>query len=205
MDNTLIVILVLLVVIICCTYIDDDSTVIISTHDGEPYVVEERYDNPEEAFNILARLNEINETLISHLLKKYVNSKYERDLRFLKSNYNGNVLQEHTPTSTVNTSYVLNKGDEIRLCLRDQRTKQLHSFDILLFVNLHELSHMLDRQYGHNNSFWTGFKFILHEAYELGLYNPVDYSKNPATYCGLTVTSNPFFREYNNDYFSDRL
>lgn len=177
-------------------YVEFPETTIISSIDGEQYTVKKNYDNAETAADILAKLNEINETLITHLEKKYARSEKFRDIRFLSNNYDGDVMAEHTPRTHVNTSYVLNKGDAIRLCLRDKVNGKFHDFNTILFVNFHEISHLLDRKWGHTASFWRGFKFLLHEAHEIGVYNPVDYSKTPASYCGIKITSNPFFNQY---------
>ena len=145
--------------------------------------------------NLIQMLNNINMSLIDHLDYKYRGTKYERDIHFLKTNYlkNGGNLKENYPDSTINTSYVLNKGEEIRICLRDKKNAGIHDVNTMIFVNLHELSHMLDFNYGHKKSFWTKFKFLLCEAVKLGYYTPVDYSKSPTTYCGLTIRSNPYF------------
>ena len=46
------------------------------------------------------------------------------------------------------------------LCLRDKQTKKLHSDEILMFVALHELSHMGNDTWGHDTKFWKTFKFV---------------------------------------------
>jgi hypothetical protein len=170
---------------------------VVSRVDGKPYSVKEKFSDNQKASDILAELNALNIKVIAHMEKKYANTKYVKDVEFLSNNYNGDVLSEHTPLTTVNTSYVLNKGDLIKLCLRDPDTKEFHDFQTLLFVNLHELSHLLDRQYGHNLSFWEGFKTILHEAVELGIYTPINYENHPVKYCGLVINNNPY---YDNEY-----
>ena len=166
---------------------------IVSDVDGNAYTVKKNFYNIKTASDILARLNEINMKIIDHLTTKFADSTWEDDIAFLKGNYNDGILEEHVPLTTKNTSYVLNKGDEVKICLRDKKTGKIHDFNTLVFVNLHELSHMLDRNYGHNSSFWTSFKFILCEAVALGLYKPVDYRKHPTSYCGIKITSSPFF------------
>jgi hypothetical protein len=127
--------------------------------------------------------------------KKYDNTGHESRVEFLSNNYNGDVLSEHTPKTTINTSYVLNKGQVIKLCLRDPKTKKIHDFQTILFVNLHELSHLFDREYGHNASFWAGFKTILKEAVALGVYKPVNYKYNPVNYCGMSINSTPLYQQ----------
>jgi hypothetical protein len=168
----------------------------VSSVDGKTYAVKKNFEDHQKASDILARLNKINTAVIKHMETKYANTSREDDVEFLSENYNGDVLSEHIPRSTVNTSYVLNKGDLIKLCLRDPNTGEFHEFNTLVFVNLHELSHLLDREYGHNVGFWKGFKTILQEATEIGVYKPVNYNKHPAKYCGLTITNNPLWRTY---------
>ena len=63
----------------------------------------------------------------------------------------------------------------------------------MTFVALHELAHLADENYGHNESFWRYFKTILEEAVAFGIYIPVDYGKTPDRYCGLLVQSNPLY------------
>jgi hypothetical protein len=166
---------------------------VVSKIDGKAYSVKESYTDSQMAANLLSKLNIINQQVIHELGQKYDGTARETDIDFLTENYNGDVLEEHTPRTTKNTSYVLNKGDLIKICLRDPVTKKLHDFDTILFVNFHELSHMLDKQYGHNPSFWTSFKFILQEAEHMGLYKPIDYSKHPVKYCGIDITGNPYY------------
>jgi hypothetical protein len=177
-------------------YVEFPERLTVSIIDGKEYAVKKHYKNHQKASDILARLNIVNKTVIAHMKKKYADSS-EVDVDFLVENYNGDALSEHIPKTTINTSYVLNKGDLIKLCLRDKKTGDFHDMNTLIFVNLHELSHLLDREYGHNKSFWRGFQTVLNEAVELGIYRPVDYNKNPAIYCGLQIHSNPFFRPDN--------
>jgi hypothetical protein len=190
--KTYLIIISLLIIIWYCKS-PNLETLAVSVVDGRKYSVKKHFHDHHKASNILARLNAINKKIISHMKDKYENTPKEDAVEFLSNNYNGDVLSEHTPATTINTSYVLNKGDLIKLCLRDPTTNELHDFNTLVFVNLHELSHLLDRNYGHNESFWRGFKTILEEATELGLYTPVDYQKKPVKYCGITITSNPFY------------
>jgi hypothetical protein len=176
-------------------FIEHPQTKIVSSIDRKSYGVKSRFRNKGRASNMLARLNYINSTLIAHLEKKYSSTHGNHDIEFLSNNYNGDALSEHTPRTTKNTSYVLNKGEAIKICLRDAKTKKFHDFNTIVFVNLHELSHLLDKKYGHNRSFWEGFEFILKEAVTLGLYTPVNYAKNPAVYCGITITTSPLFKK----------
>ncbi len=188
------VILVIILFLLFWYYRSDGM--VVSKIDGNAYSVKTHFPDHDEAADILARLNEINMRVINHLNEKYAGTDQYDNVSFLTNNYNGDVLSEHTPLTTINTSFVLNKGDLIKLCLRCPKTKKIHFFQTLVFVNLHELSHLLDKQYGHKLSFWRGFKTILEAAHEIGVYDPVDYKKNPVKYCGMTITNNPYFNSY---------
>ena len=166
----------------------------VSVVDGKPYTVKKNFKDHQKASDILAHLNVVNTTIIEHMKKRYADSE-RIDVDFLAENYNGDVLSEHTPKSTVNTSYVINKGDLIKLCLRDAKTGEFHDMNTLIFVDLHELSHLLDKEYGHNMSFWLSFRAVLEEAVRLNIYMPVNYSVYNTEYCGMKITSSPLFTE----------
>jgi len=130
-------------------------------------------------------------------------------LLFVKLFYNGSkvhfiingehyqVAQEYADAfqaaNTMETAYTINKGTKMMFCLRDRKTLKLHDVDTLLFVALHEISHIGNKAWEHGTDFWEIFKFVLKEANESGVYTPVNYAKENIVYCGLTVTYNPYF------------
>ena len=146
---------------------------------------------------------ELKINVINHMKNKYyykTNNKYKKKLTTnLINRYNINSLREHTPKGLKNLSYVFGKGKDIGYCLREKKTgkNNLHKIDTILFVNLHELTHIASTENDprHEKNFWKNFKIILHEAEEAGVYTPVDYSKNSIDYCGMVVTYNPYFNE----------
>jgi hypothetical protein len=192
-EEILLVVLTILIIWNIALYLEFPEATEKSSIDNRRYIVKATYDNPVDAADILAKLNAINKRVIAHMEKKYEGTSLADHVRFMASNYNGDVLSEHTPRTTRNTSYVLGKGEQIKLCLRDKNTGKFFDMNTLIFVDLHELSHLFDFNYGHESKFWEGFKTILGEAVELGIYNPVDYSQHAAKYCGMTITDNPYF------------
>ena len=46
---------------------------------------------------------------------------------------------------------------------------------------------------GHKQEFWQNFKFLLEQAKASNIYDPVNYKKNPETYCGMDITDNPYY------------
>ncbi len=113
----------------------------------------------------------------------------------LLDNYDYENVGENTPITTFETSYTIKKGESMRLCLRNWNDpSKLVPYEELLFVMLHEMSHIANyNDYGHNDRFWTVFKIMLFEAEEAGIYVPFDYSKNGKMYCGLLIEDSPYF------------
>jgi WLM domain len=193
LEELLFLVLAILVIWYVAMSLEFPVMMVRSSIDNREYRVKEKYGNSQEAANILAKLNAVNHAVINHMIKKYAKTSLANKVKFMADNYNGDVLQEHTPRTTTNTSYVLGKGEEIKMCLRDKETGKFFDMNTLVFVDLHELSHLFDYDYGHEKQFWEGFKVILGEAVELGLYDPIDYSKHATKYCGMTITDNPYF------------
>jgi hypothetical protein len=46
---------------------------------------------------------------------------------------------------------------------------------------------------GHKQYFWQNFKFLLSNAKEANIYQPIDYKNNPKQYCGMTINDNPYY------------
>lgn len=69
-----------------------------------------------------------------------------------------------------NKSYTINK-EKVFLCLKDEKG-QYYPLNTLIFVFLHELSHVLCESIGHTEEFHQIFDQLLEEAMRLGIYNP---------------------------------
>lgn len=184
----------LLIVFLICLKIYRESDYfnlkcIISSKDGNRYCVRER-NKMELAANLLAEVTERCKTLVIKLKEKH--PKDERIDRLYK-NFNPKKISETLPTSEL-TAYSENKGEKIAFCLNTTKTgNKLIDKETLFFVACHELTHILTVSVGHKQEFWENFKFILTEAKKLGLYNPVDYKKDPVNYCGMKINDNPYY------------
>lgn len=116
----------------------------------------------------------------------------------LMNNYDSEKIHEISPLNKEgNTSYTEDKA-RLVLCLREkeknlQGENDIHDINTIMFVVLHELSHMMNKEWGHPEGFWVLFKFVLLNATEAGIYEPVDYSLFPIKYCGLLLTYNPIY------------
>ena len=107
--------------------------------------------------------------------------------------FNPKKVYETLPTSEY-TAYSENKGEKLAFCLDTKKTDgQLIDENTLIFVAIHEISHIATKSVGHTEEFWKNFRFLLEEAIELDLYKPIDYKKSPKKYCGMTITDNPYY------------
>ena len=187
------VIIILVLFISYKIYIDSDIfqlKCIVSTVDGEKYCVRERT-NVQNASDLLARTAEKMKKVVEHVDKKY---KDKENVRRLVSKFNPKKIIETLPTSEY-TAYSENKGQKIAFCLNKKKENNENLIDenTLMFVALHEMAHVASKSIGHNTEFWDNFTFLIGEAEEIQLYTPIDYSKKNAEYCGMTITSSPYF------------
>jgi|TARA_B110000483_G_C18025769_1_gene476747 predicted metal-dependent hydrolase len=163
---------------------------IISGVDGKRYCVRER-SKLTLAADLLATIN-----LKMNKLVTYVGNKYpdRENIKRLVNGYNPKKISETLPTSEY-TAYSENKGEKIAFCLNTEKKKGSRMIDenTLMFVALHELSHVATKSIGHTEEFWNNFKFLLKEADKIKIYTPEDYKKNNKRYCGTSIVDNPYF------------
>jgi hypothetical protein len=178
-----------------CIYIffkssDFQLSCIVSTVDGNKYCVRER-DRMNEAADLLATTTEKLKKLVVFVDNKF----HDQDnVKRLVKNFKSDKIIEILPTSEY-TAYSENKGQKIAFCLNVTKsgTDNLIDEHTLMFVAIHELAHVMTLSIGHGSEFWENFRFLLENAKEAGIHEPVDYSKKPVEYCSLSITDSPYF------------
>jgi len=188
-----IVIVIFIVIVASKLYFNSDSfnlRCIISDVNGNKYCVRDR-SKLELAADRLAHVNNNLNKLVNHLSKKYPEKE---NVRRLVKGYNPKKIYETLPTSEF-TAYSENKGEKLAFCLDTEKNSKGRLIDMntLMYVALHEVSHIATKSIGHNDEFWNNFKFMITEAKEINIYNPVDYKKEPARYCGMNISDNPYY------------
>lgn len=177
--------LILLAYFTYATFFDDNLEKIKSTIDDREYWVQDR-DDAIAAANTIAEIRKRLILLSEHLIRTRPSN--DPIVYRVKNNFDPNVIQEREYHSQY-TSYTENKGSRIVLCLRNG--DQLADINLLMFVALHEYSHIVCDEYGHTPKFWQQFAEILEEAINIGIYQRQNYEKYPQEYCGVQVTSSP--------------
>ena len=162
---------------------------IISNEDGNTYCVRET-PKLQLVADLLART-----TIKMKKLVKYMGDKYpdRENVKRLVNNFNPQKINETLPTSKF-TAYSENKGEKLAFCTTTKKNgSKLIDENTLTFVAIHELSHIMTKSVGHTDEFWQNFKFLISEAKEINIYNPVDYKNEPARYCGMNISDNPYY------------
>ena len=174
-------------------YYDNDSfqlKCIVSTVDGNKYCVRERA-KIKMAADLLASITVDCKKLIAYVKDKYPDHD---GVKRLVKGYNPQKIVETLPTSQY-TAYSENKGEKLAFCLNEKKGELDNLIDkhTLMYVAIHELSHVMTKSIGHKTDFWENFRFLLENAKESGIHEPVNYKKKPREYCSMKISDNPYF------------
>lgn len=120
-------------------------------------------------------------------------NKIRDRLNRLNKGYDPTKLIENVPSNNNNlTAYNDNKGERIAICLRSLDVNLLkpefHKYNDLIFVLVHEMAHIANVRYDHDQEFWAIFGQMIQDAAECNIYIPVDYNINPIDYCKFNTT-----------------
>ena len=157
---------------------------IVSKIDNNEYEVQIKNDS-QEAADLIAQIRQKLVLIVNHLIKTYPNE--DRCVR-MKKNFRPDRIKEGIDDPNY-TSYSINKGEQIILCLRTNN--KLMDLNTMMFVVLHELAHICTESIGHTPEFWSNFKWILEESINIGIYKKQDFKLNNVEYCGMTITDSP--------------
>jgi hypothetical protein len=156
-----------------------------SSVDHRVYSVRSDVQNAVDSADTLAKLYQRMVELSHHLDPNNIYHK-----RILKRIHTI-VIKENPlviPPSSL-TSYTINKGEEIVLCLREPKTQTLHTIDKLTYVMIHEMAHIGCPEVGHTALFKEVFTDLLKIAvFKAAILQKTDYATSPDSYCGITIS-----------------
>ena len=162
-----------------------------ATFDGKYYQVLKK-NNSSITANIIAKIkynmykiiNYLKNNIIKYPTKEYaINNLYNRTK-------NIDIIERPDDCDDYITSYTLNKGEQMVLCLRSKLLSEIHDFNIIFYVVLHEMGHIASNNIGHDEEFKSNFIFLLQIAIKLNIYTKINYEKYPVKYCGMVVSEN---------------
>jgi len=169
---------------------------VTSRIDGTPYCVQE---SDQYAADLLSELN-----LRILVFLRLMKAKYVKDAHIMVNSRNmtldattivTNILSRYNQDNIIenvarphSTSFTIDKGSITGVCVKNPNGQYI-DINTLVFVMLHEISHLAIASIDHTDEFWATFAFILSESNPI--YTYVDYRSNPVNYCTLIINSNP--------------
>jgi len=161
--------------------------------DKEYYLVRnlpDKQDAADRLARVRAKILRLRKNLAqSHMDKPFVKQMIEN------FDCTASRFTESTPDAQY-TSYSVNKGEKVFMCLRQRDAKEeLVSENIILFVALHEMSHVGTASIGHTPEFWNHFAWVLKQAESMNIYEYTDFAAHPVEYCGVHITDSPTYKE----------
>lgn len=161
--------------------------------DNEYYLVRNLKDK-EEAANCLARVRRKILILRKYLKQTHMEKPFVKQL-IDNFDCSPSRFSESTPDAQY-TSYSVNKGEKVYMCLRQRDEKErLVDENIIVFVALHEMSHIGTSSIGHTPEFWNHFAWLIKQAEHTRIYTFQDFAAHPVEYCGIHITDSPKYKE----------
>ena len=167
-------------------------TRVTSSVDGQTYSVRDMPDK-QQAADMMARVRLKMNKLKMHLESTVPDKPQVKQLtrNFEAQSYR---FKEATPDAE-HTSYSVNKGEAVHFCLRQREgdDESIVDEEIITFVSIHEMGHMITKTIGHDADFWNNFAWLLQEAEKIGIYKHRDFKSHPVSYCGMKITDQPTY------------
>ena len=183
---TLILIFLILYIFYYYSYYKDNLVIEKATIDNKEYWVRNVKDKSIAA-NTLATIKINIEKLVTYF--KDNKSLFKKDTEYIKNLIDRtkeiNIME--TPSDEEHTSYTINKGEKIVLCLRSKFLNNIHDMNTIMYVVIHELAHVACPEYGHTPLFKKIFIFLLKQSEKINIYKSIDYRIKPQDYCGMTI------------------
>lgn len=179
-----------IIIIFIYLYLNYNNIIYIKTNFGNNLLIYKDNNNITKSSLLNKIIN--NMYILRNYLYDNINNypEFKQYIIQLKNNFNSNrtIIYETDPKSDL-TSYSVNKGEELSICLKDKKTDELYELNLLMYVVIHEMSHFACPEIGHGLLFQKIFNQFVLIAIDIGLYIKEDYNNNPINYCGLLLNS----------------
>jgi hypothetical protein len=188
LTNMIIAAIVILAFVFFIRYFYDGTEPFKSTIDNKSYKVRAG-ENSQLKADLLAFINLKLNILVDSLSKE---SRYSGNVpvQRLIENWNRGVSIKEIGYLESDAAYVINKQD-MSFCLQDSpepgarvKTTSFADTNLITYVAIHELAHIMSRETGHGSEFVENFQFLL------------DYSKNISYKNPFTGKTEPLYSPY---------
>lgn len=162
------------------------SVYVVSRIDNKPYLVKNLSDKQQTA-DELAKIRRNIKNLVKYL-KIHPDPEYQEYINKLTQKVDHVIMTENI-NDFLYTSYSVNKGEQLVFCLRSRKNEnQIHDLNLMMYVVLHEISHIACPVYDHGEIFKKIFRYLTQVAIQINIYSPIDFKNNNKEYCGIQIT-----------------
>jgi hypothetical protein len=176
-------------------YIYDGTIYVTSNIDNKRYKVRASTDDERKA-DLLAMLYTKMQIIVSTLRNDPVYNTYP-NVKRLADNWDKGITIKETGNMEKDAAYVINK-QHMSFCL--ERYDTFEDLNLMTYVCIHELAHVMSVETGHNSEFISNFEFLLNYAKKLKYIDPLTNKEMPLyielskvntadNYCGVKITN----------------
>lgn len=160
-----------------------DNRIFVTAFDGSKYKVRNT-EHRQQTADTLARMNGKVNKLIENVLRDERDPYYSQVIVRLKDRYRRETLSEGIIDPNF-SSFTVNKGEEIVLCMRTRDAEdRIYDENLLFYVLLHELAHIACITNDHTAEFNATFEYLMKQAEK---YTDFVRSSAKVHYCGVDV------------------
>jgi len=155
--------------------------------------------------NLLGDVYNRLETLVS-TLRNDTSLQTDVAVQRLITNWNKGIIIKETGNMESDAAYVINK-QYMSICLvnfcdstKCSNINSLENLNLLAYVGIHELAHIMSEEIGHSSEFRTNFRFLLNYAKNINYYDQIlkrtiklyidlNDLPTPDNFCGVSVVN----------------
>ena len=188
----------ILLLVVCYYYFYDGTGYVKSNIDGKSYKVRTGPGSQHKADLLAIMYIKLN-TIVNSLAN---DSDYNNNVpvKRLISNWNKGISIKETGKMESDAAYVINKK-HMSFCLQnkpDINASIVEDTNLMTYVGIHELSHIMSDEIGHGDEFIKNFEFLLSYAKQLNYFDPLlkqnmpiyiqlDKLNTADNYCGVPL------------------
>jgi hypothetical protein len=195
-ETPIIILLIILSGICFYKYIYDGTDYVKSNLDERYYKVRSK-EGKEEKADLLAIIYIKLNTIVNSLEKSNYSSN--ENVKRLIENWKKGVTVKEIGKMESDAAYVINK-QYMSFCLPDNTSKTIDDLNLMTYVGIHELAHIMSIETGHGNEFIGNFEFLLNYSKTLIYYDPLLKTNLPVyiqlnklntadNYCGVSLVN----------------
>lgn len=151
-------------------YVYDGTGTFRSTVDNNDYQVRNGPDQQTRA-DILAIINGKFKIIVENLRNDPVYSQ-KTEVKRLIRNWDSGVTIKEIGQMESDAAYVVNKK-HMSFCIQKKETLTLEDLNLITYVGIHELAHIMSQEIGHGSEFIKNFQFLLDYSKGINYYDPL--------------------------------